>query len=128
MNKVIVCGSRGFTNYKFIKGCLDKILQNMPKDRYHLEIVSGCCPDSPDVMGELYAREVLGFEVDKGLKLFPANWNKYRKSAGHFRNVDMAHYATHCIAFWNGKSPGTADMIEQAELRGLVVRKIMVDG
>ena len=126
MNKIIVCGSRGFTDYNFVKRYLDKLLMNLPRDKYHLEIVSGHCPNSPDVLAEKYAKEELGFEVNKGLKLFPANWEKYKKSGGHFRNVDMAHYGTHCVAF-NAGTDGTKDMLDQARLRGLVIREIEVE-
>lgn len=38
------------------------------------------------------------------------------------RNQQMAWYATHLIAFWDGASPGTRGMIEVAKQDGLQVR------
>ena len=45
---------------------------------------------------------------------FPANWDRHGKGAGHIRNGEMAAYADALIAIWDGKSRGTANMIEQA--------------
>lgn len=43
----------------------------------------------------------------------PANWNLYGNAAGFIRNEEMANAADALLAFWDGKSPGTADMIEK---------------
>ena len=50
---------------------------------------------------------------------YPANWNKYGKSAGYHRNVVMADKAEALIAIWDGKSKGTQLMIHIAKDRGL---------
>ena len=75
-------------------------------------------------MGERYAKE-------KGclLKIFPVlpdEWDKYGKSAGYRRNVQMAEYADSCVVFWDGKSRGTKHMIDIAEKRNLNLRKVIV--
>lgn len=44
--------------------------------------------------------------------LFPALWDTHGKKAGPIRNKEMASYADCLIAFWNGKSPGTKNMID----------------
>lgn len=49
---------------------------------------------------------------------FPADWNRYGVRAGHLRNADMAQRADALIAIWNGRSPGTKNMIEQMQKRG----------
>lgn len=50
---------------------------------------------------------------------------KYWKGAGHYRNRQMAEYADALIAFWDGESPGTRNMINTAEKLGLAIRVIM---
>ncbi len=49
-------------------------------------------------------------------------WDIHGKSAGHIRNAEMADYADALIAFWDGKSRGTANMIENARKRGLKIK------
>ena len=114
MFKVIVAGSRGFTDYDLLVSKLDKILQ----DKTDVEIVSGGAKGA-DSMGEAYAES-------KGYKLtvFPADWNKYGKSAGYKRNVQMADYADVLVAFWDGQSKGTSHMIDIMREKDKPVRVI----
>jgi hypothetical protein len=55
--------------------------------------------------------------------MFPADWNKFGKSAGHVRNQAMADYADILLAFWDGKSTGTKSMIKKmnAQLKPAIV-------
>lgn len=52
---------------------------------------------------------------------YPANWDQYGRSAGPRRNRDMARNADAILAIWDGKSPGTGNMIKTAEELGLLV-------
>lgn len=53
----------------------------------------------------------------------PADWDRYGKKAGPLRNSDMAASgADLCLAFWDGKSRGTLDMITKAARAGIPVR------
>lgn len=44
------------------------------------------------------------------------DWKLYGKRAGSVRNYQMAQMANGLIAIWDGKSPGTRDMIRRAEV------------
>ena len=110
--KVIIAGSRSFTNYRLLKKKVDNILSNIEGD---VEIVSGTA-EGADQLGEKYAR------INKiPVKQFPAPWDdiegkpewqigerkdgsKYWKGAGHFRNEQMAKYADAAILFWSNGS------------------------
>jgi len=75
-----------------------------------------------DLMGKHWA-DCANIEVLK----YPAAWRvdgEYNPLAGIERNTEMADNATHLIAFWDGKSTGTADMIKKARNRGLHVTVI----
>jgi len=48
---------------------------------------------------------------------FPADWSLGRK-AGHLRNKEMAEAGDALIAIWDGKSPGTRNMINQMKKLG----------
>ena len=114
--KLIIAGSRTFTDYKKLCEICDNILQ----DQTNIEIVSGAYYKGADKLGEQYAAEK-GFPI----KQFPADWKRYKRAAGPKRNQQMANYADALIAFWDGKSRGTKNMIELAKQNNLKV--IIID-
>ena len=115
--KVIIAGSRGFSNYKLLKEKCNEYLREKRKE-YNIIIISGGARGA-DTLGEKYAQDE-GFSLEK----FPANWNKFGKSAGFRRNEQMAEVADALIAFWDGKSHGTKHMIEIMENKKLLVKVI----
>lgn len=130
LKKVIIAGSRGFQDYSFLKRTLNKhILEPVI-------VVSGCAAGA-DKMGEQWAAEY-GLTVEQ----HPANWknldapvcvvrhNKYgayNAMAGHNRNREMLDSIRNnpdggfVIAFWDGKSKGTENMIKIAREAGIQV-------
>jgi len=113
--KVIVAGTRNFNDYALLKSELDKLLQPL----LPVTIFSGGAPGA-DTMAEVYATE-----NNIPFVRFVADWGKYGKSAGPIRNAEMAEDADAIIAFWDGKSAGTKDMIKKATQRGL--KTIVID-
>lgn len=101
--KLIVAGSRYFSNYNLLTSRLDYFLQNVKEE---IIIVSGGARGA-DQLGERYAHE-----KEYSVEFFPADWGEHGKKAGYIRNVQMAEYATHCVCFWDGKSAGTKMMID----------------
>ena len=77
MKKVIIAGSRNFNNYALLKSELDKLF-NEP-----FIIVSGGAKGA-DTLGERFADE---FNIKKNIIL--PNWQKYGKSAGFKRNIEI---------------------------------------
>lgn len=113
--KVIIAGTRSFDDYSLLCSFCDKCLSR--KGQTHdIVIVSGTARGA-DRLGERYAYD-RGYEI----KMFPADWQNNGKAAGIIRNTDMANYADALIAFWNGQSKGTLNMIETAKRKGLSVR------
>jgi len=110
--KIIIAGSRNFTDYKKLCEVCDHILQ----DQTDIEIVSGAYYKGADKLGEQYA-------IERGYKIrqFPSNWKRFGRAAGPKRNEQMANYADALIAFWDGKSKGTKHMIELAKSKGLKI-------
>lgn len=115
--KVIVAGGRKFKDYELLKSKLDTILAEKRKT-HRIYIISGMAQGA-DTLGERYANEN-GFTILG----FPAEWNLYGKSAGIRRNAEMAKVGDALIAFWDGESPGTKNMIETARDKRLMVRVI----
>jgi len=109
--KVVIAGGRDFSDarhYITLKKTLDFMLQKK-REAYEIIIISGCARGA-DSLGEEYARE-RGYDCME----FPANWTKYGRGAGHRRNAEMCTACDAVIAFWDGKSKGTAGMIALAK-------------
>ena len=115
--KVIIAGVRTFDDYDLLCRRCDNILSSQNE----IEIVTGAAKGA-DKLGERYAKEK-GYPI----KLFPADWDKYGSSAGPIRNKQMAEYADALIAFWDGKSKGTKNMIELANKYALKIRIIIIE-
>lgn len=87
MVKVIVAGSRNYTNFEKVEYELMMYFKANKLHRADVEIVSGTARGA-DQLGERFA-EKYGLKLTK----FPADWDKYGKSAGYRRNAEMAKYA-----------------------------------
>lgn len=105
MYRVIVAGGRYFNNYDLLKNKLDR-LKNKIGNFY---VVCGKAKGA-DTLGEKWA-----IENNCDVLYFPANWDKYGKSAGVIRNEEMAKNGNILIAFWDKKSKGTLNMINVAK-------------
>lgn len=112
--KVIVAGGRDFDNYELLKEKCDFYLQQRMNTDV-VTIVSGHAKGA-DALGERYAIEH-NIPIDR----HPADWHKHGRAAGPMRNKEMAECADALIAFWNGTSRGTANMIALAQNKGLKV-------
>lgn len=111
--RIIIAGSREFNDYEYLKQRCNQVISFLElKD---ITIISGTA-NGADKLGEQYAKEK-GYEI----KQYPANWNKYGKSAGYLRNVEMAENADVLIAFWRNQSKGTKHMIDIASDKNLKV-------
>lgn len=124
MTRIIIAGSRDFNDYILMASVVSDII-NIKNIKDDIEIVSGHAKGA-DALGERFAN-------DRGyhLKIFPADWIKYKRSAGPIRNKQMAEYAAESergilIAFPMGESRGTRNMIEEAKKLELEVHVIEV--
>ena len=115
--KVIIAGSRGFSNYKLLREQCNKFLREKRKAN-NIIIVSGHARGA-DALGEKYAQDE-GF----ALEIYPAQWKKLGKQAGYRRNEQMAEVADALIAFWDGSSKGTKHMIDIMNEKNLLVRVV----
>lgn len=139
MYRAIIAGGRDFDDLPLLITECNRILE--PFTDMDIQIVSGGQRAwiqekkryiGADYLGEQYA-DLRGFDLIR----FVAEWDKYRPAnsnrknpAGMIRNHQMGDYAKagpiggRLIAFWDGKSPGTSDMIEYADSIGLPFRVI----
>ena len=119
MTRIIIAGSRNFSDYNFLKQSVVEKIKYLKSlgyniSRDNIEILSGKASGA-DTLGEWFADEAKLKIIE-----FPANWN-IGKQAGYVRNNDMAEYSIKdgsigvLLAFWDKKSKGTKHMIDLAK-------------
>ena len=108
IKRIVVAGSRDYTDYAQAKEFIDLCICDI-REKYTLVFVSGGCRGA-DLLGERYANEN-GFDIEH----YPAQWEKYGRSAGPKRNRQMAQVCDYVICFWDGVSKGTKTMIGYAK-------------
>lgn len=85
------------------------------------EIINGGAKGIDHAAREYWNRYYRGRPDGVPLVTVDAKWHIFGKSAGPLRNRQMAMIADALIAVWDGKSPGTKNMIETARKHGLQV-------
>lgn len=113
--RVLVCGTRSYFNEPFMRSVLEKL----DKDTVIIEgEASGADSQARVVAGSLR------LVVEK----FPADWDRYGRSAGFIRNAQMLKegHPDEVYAFFEDlkayeKSKGTKDMVAQAGRAGVPV-------
>lgn len=107
--RVIVCGSRGWNDQKRIADRLFELPSNSV-------IVHGAAKGADRIAHQ--EAQKLGLLVES----YPADWQRWGKRAGGIRNGEMAaRGADLLIAFWDGSSSGTVDMMERAANYGIEI-------
>lgn len=104
MNLAVV-GSSGFKDYNI----LSTVVCELRKIYKISTIVSGGSKGA-DTLAEIYAKE-----NKLNMLIFPAEWDKYGKSAGFIRNSTIWDNSDLGVAFWDGKSKGTAHSFKISE-------------
>lgn len=113
--RLIIAGSRNATEFQVLSAIQECEIAG-PFNPYDAkEVVCGEAKGAD--------REGKNWAIKNGIQVtsFPADWEFYGKRAGVVRNAQMGGYATHLLAVWDGKSPGTKHMIDYAVKKGLEV-------
>lgn len=117
--KVIIAGSRTINIFQPLMEAIDNFKRRT--DQEITEVVSGNAR-GVDRLGEWWA-----VRNNIPIKNFPADWEKYGKSAGHIRNKAMADYADGLILVWDGDSKGSASMLNEAKRLDLLTEVHIVE-
>ena len=121
--RIIICGGRTFNNHNILINVMSKLKNN----HLDLTIIQGDNAKGADRMAKQYC-----LDNDIKVESYPARWKdiegkpdkliktnrngeKYYVLAGMDRNTLMLERAYRTIAFWDGKSSGTLDMINKTK-------------
>ena len=113
-HRVLVCGSRDFTDYKVLAVCMWSL---MPKPTL---IIHGNMR-GVDKLAEQWAKV-----ANIRTMAYPADWGKHGRAAGPIRNALMLQESKPhlVVAFPGGR--GTASMIALAEKAGVPVKRELI--
>jgi len=105
--RTIIAGSRHIIYY-------DDLLLAIEHANIEIATVISGTAKGVDQLGERWAKE-----NNIPLEQYPAQWDKYGKSAGYKRNEQMAKLADAALILWDKKSRGTKHMINLSKKYGL---------
>lgn len=111
---VVIAGSRTFEDYELFSNYLLKLSFTITK------VISGGAKGT-DLLGERWAKE-----NNISIAKFIPDWEKYGKFAGPKRNQIMAQECDAAIVFWDLKSKGSKNMIDEALNLGKIVITIPI--
>ena len=104
--KLIVAGGREFEDALLLAAKINELANGEYKDKA-VSLVSGMARGADKLAYQFAQRH--GIKVYE----FVPDWNgPLGKGAGFARNKDMGNFADGLLAFWDGESRGTAQMIE----------------
>lgn len=124
--RLIIAGTREFNRYDIVESKAASFVQELKEQSKGctITIVFGGAKGA-DLLGERFAKEY-GFKLMR----FPADWKVYGKQAGPVRNRQMLNYAKEeqgaLLAFWDGKSRGTKNMIDIAKDAGIIIKIVPI--
>ena len=106
--RIAIVGSRDYPRPDLVEA----FVARLPKSAV---VVSGGARGVDSVAVE--AAEARGLEA----VVFPADWRRWRRSAGPRRNAEIVEHADRVVAFWDGASRGTLDTVRRARRAGLPI-------
>ncbi len=101
--RILVCGSRSWTNLTLIHTYLQNVGATL--------IIYGNARGADKLAGQIASQLNIPVEV------YLPDWDRYGKRAGFIRNREMLEKGKPdlVLAFWDGESNGTRNMIELGE-------------
>jgi hypothetical protein len=110
--RVIIAGSSGFDDYTLFENKCNHFLSEKIKT-HNIIILSGTSYRISSIINWYsYEHNLITIPFD-------AEWGKYGQCAGNISNEKMINCADAVIAFWDGKSKFTKNLIDMAKSKGL---------
>ncbi len=122
MKRVLICGSRDWSDYTFMRLALAKF---EAKHGLMEVLIEGCADGADRMAGHRWANNLSKMEQSVTVEHYPALWDLHGKAAGFIRNQQMLTEGKPdaVIAFSKNlaTSKGTSDMVRRARKAGVPV-------
>ncbi len=119
--KILVTGSRTWTDARKVEQEIFRALYEVKTPHCEAVLIHGACPSGADALADQYA-------TDTGMYVlrFPADWNRYGRSAGYRRNVELVGTGPDiCLAFIRKGSRGASMTADLASKAGIETRRFL---
>lgn len=117
--RVLVTGSRGWTDLVSIRNALAAAISDLGVSPSMVTVVHGAAPGADSLAGST------AWDLGMFVERHPADWQRHGRSAGHVRNAEMVRLgADLCLAFPLGESRGSRGCMRLATLAGIPVRNL----
>lgn len=110
--RVGIVGSRGFPD----RTSVWEFVESLPQ---HVVVVSGGARGPDRWAAEFASRRGITVTVHH------AAWDVYGRAAGPIRNAELVADVDQLVAFWDGRSLGTADVVAKAKAAGKPVMVVV---
>jgi YspA, cpYpsA-related SLOG family len=119
--KVLVTGSRSWTDAHRIEVAIFRELYETKTFAQNAVLIHGACPTGADALAEEYATRA-GMHIIRR----PADWDRHGKRAGFLRNVELVELEPDvCLAFIRDGSKGATMTANLAEKAGIETRRFL---
>lgn len=112
--KIAIVGSRNFSDLDLVRDFIRQL-------NHRTIIISGGARGVDQTAAETATAR--GMEVN----IILPDWSRFGKSAGMLRNTTIVELADIIVAFWDGRSRGTADTIRKARKMNKPIKIIQRD-
>lgn len=112
---ITIVGGRDFNNYPVLKMSMWNTIALFDLDPKQLTFHSGRARGA-DSLGEKFAQS-----IHAPLIFYVPDWDRFGRSAGIRRNIEMSDAVGIIVAFFDGVSRGTKHMIEYSQSKNKLV-------
>lgn len=122
--RLLVCGGRTFSDKALLFATLDRVTPRTEPDEYGNTLPAGVTIIHGAAQGADRLADDWAVVNWCSVEQYPADWDRYKKSAGFIRNQEMLEKGRPdlVIAFPGGR--GTADMVRRARKAGVPVTEV----
>jgi hypothetical protein len=114
--RIIIAGSRTFDDIDLLFQTMDELVH---KQKLKQVVILSGHANGADIFGEEWA-----WKRGHSYEVYRPNWDKFGNAAGPIRNTEMVSKADAIVAFWDGESRGTADVLRKARKAKLKVKVV----
>ena len=117
--KCVVTGSHTLDTHE-VRSVVFDTLNNL-HDSHHVTLLISGHAASVDLIAESWA-EIKGIAVH----VSTPDWRQYGRGAGLILNREMIALADYVVAFWDGKSSDTKQMIQLADAKSKLLKAVQM--
>jgi hypothetical protein len=123
-HRLLISGSRTYQDQVQFETFLNEHIKKLGVSMNDIVFISGGASKGADAFIEAMCKDNEHMHVI----VYPADWDKHKKSAGYIRNNEMVAISSQMVVWWDGVSKGTKHVIDAAKDASIRFRVYLVNG